>query len=99
MADEAALMEDLLAKYQDMPPEKRAEIDGMIGDRSKNRLWFPTVGPQLEAVKCEADVMLYGGSGGSGKTDLILGLAFTEHQRTLIIRKHYVDLTALTDRA
>ena len=29
----------------------------------------------------------------------ILGLAFEQHRRSLIIRKHYVDLTAITDRA
>jgi hypothetical protein len=93
------LIDDLLKKYQQMTPAERANLDAMVGDRSQGRMWLPTVGPQLDAVNCKADVLLYGGSGGSGKTDLILGLAFTEHQRTLIIRKHYVDLTALTDRA
>lgn len=93
------MMEDLLKKYQEMDPEKKAELDAAIDARSKGHLWFATPGAQLDAVNCLADVMLYGGTGGSGKTDLILGLAFEHHQRSLIVRKHYVDLTALTDRA
>lgn len=97
MAD--ALIDALLVRYRGMGDEERAELDREIDALSRDRLWFATPGPQLDAVKCEADVLLYGGSGGSGKTDLILGLAFTEHQRTLIVRKHYVDLTGLTDRA
>lgn len=99
MSKESALIDDLLVKYQDLPDDKRAELDSFLEEKSAGRMWFPTVGPQLDAVNCKADVLLYGGSGGSGKSDLILGLAFTHHQRTLVIRKHYVDLTALTDRA
>lgn len=99
MNENATLIDELLEKYNAMTPEKRAEMDAMIDKRSQSACWFPTVGAQFDATKCLADVMLYGGTGGSGKTDLILGLAMTEHQRSLIIRKHYVDLTALTDRA
>jgi len=43
--------------------------------------------------------LLYGGEAGGGKTDLILGLAFEHHQRSLIVRNQYTDLTGLTDRA
>ncbi len=99
MTQESALIDELVGKYDALPPEKRAKMDALVQERSDGRLWFPTPGPQFDAVKCSADVLLYGGSGGSGKTDLILGLAFTEHQKTLIIRKHYTDLTGLTDRA
>jgi len=99
MTAESALIEELIGRYDQLPPEKKAEMDKLVQDRSAGRLWFPTLGPQLNAVRCQADVLLYGGSGGSGKTDLILGLAHTEHQKSLIIRKHYTDLTALTDRA
>lgn len=96
---EGALVEELLARYQGMPAEKQAELRAEVDRQSKDRMWFPTVGAQLDAVNCEADILLYGGTGGCGKTDLILGSAFENHQRSLIIRKHYVDLTALTDRA
>jgi len=99
VSKEARLIEDLMANYGLMSDAKKAKVDAFLAERSSKRLWFPTPGPQLDAVNCKADVLLYGGSGGSGKTDLILGCAFEYHQRTLIIRKHYTDLSALTDRA
>lgn len=99
MTAESALIEELIGRYDQLPPEKQAEMDKLVEERSRSRLWFPTPGPQLDAVRCQADVLLYGGSGGCGKTDLLCGLAATEHQKTLLIRKHYTDLTGLTDRA
>lgn len=99
MSEQGALIQDLMANYGVMSDEKKNEIDVFLSERSAHRLWFPTPGKQLDAVKCQADVMLYGGSGGCGKTDLIVGTAIENHQRSLIIRKHYTDLTAITDRA
>ncbi len=99
MSKEAALIDDLRANYGMMSDAKKAKVDAFLDERAANRLWFPTPGPQLDAVNCLADVLLYGGSGGCGKTDLIVGTAIENHQRSLIIRKHYTDLTAITDRA
>ena len=62
-------------------------------------LWIPNPGPQTDAFYCKADVLLYGGQGGGGKSDLGLGLAFTEHRRSLLMRRQYANLSALTERA
>lgn len=62
-------------------------------------VWIPNPGPQTEAYLSKADVLLYGGQGGGGKSDLGLGLAFTQHQRSLIMRRRYADLSGLTERA
>jgi len=99
MSEESALLDDMLARYAGFSDEKKAQMDKLVGERSLNRLWFPTIGPQLDAVNCEADILLYGGTGGCGKTDLIVGTAIENHQRSLVIRKHYTDLNAITDRA
>jgi hypothetical protein len=99
MSEQSALIDDLMANYGVMDDKKKAEVDDFLSERSAHRMWFPTVGPQLDAINCQADIMLYGGSGGCGKTDLILGAAIEYHQRTLIIRKHYTDLAAIMDRA
>ena len=45
------------------------------------------MGPQAEAYHCEADELFFGGSAGSSKTDLGLGLALTAHRRSLILRR------------
>lgn len=61
--------------------------------------FVPNAGPQTEAYYSKADILLYGGSGGGGKSALILGLALNEHKRSLIMRRQYTDLSALIDEA
>lgn len=68
--------------------------DQVIGKRR----WTPNPGPQTDAFYSKADIMLYGGAGGGGKSDLGVGLACTEHKRSLIMRRKYTDLAFLTDR-
>jgi hypothetical protein len=92
-------VDEALAMYEQLPEDQRAELDALIDKRSEGELWIPSAGPQLEAMLSEADVLLYGGEGGGGKTDLGLGLAFTQHERSLIIRRQYTDLRGITDRA
>lgn len=85
------------------------EIEGLSFDERKavmaflsaelKRKWLPQPGPQTAAVNCEADILLYGGAGGGGKSDLILGLAQTAHKRSLIMRREFGDLAFLTERA
>jgi hypothetical protein len=48
--------------------------------------------PQQMAFASEAFEILFGGSAGGGKTDLLLGLARTCHRRSLLIRRTFPDL-------
>jgi hypothetical protein len=91
------MIEEIVKSIRALPPEQRAEIEKLI--RQRTGPWAPTPGPQQQLVDSKADIALFGGSGGGGKTDTLLGLAFTQHRRSLIIRRHYVDLGALTERA
>lgn len=61
-------------------------------------IWQPLPGPQEDAYNSTADVIGYGGAAGGGKTDLALGFAFTKHQRSIIFRRLFTDLTALVER-
>ena len=99
MTDGAALLDTMLERYENLPASEQQGMKEFVAEKAKDLIWVPTVGPQYDAVKCKADLLLYGGSGGCGKTDLDLGLAFTEHQKSLMIRKNYTDLGGLTDRA
>lgn len=65
---------------------------------TKDSIWIPNPGPQTEAYFCAADVLLYGGQGGGGKTDLLAGTALTKHRRSLLLRYQYTDLGALIER-
>lgn len=93
------LLDQIVASLTAMPAEQRAEVEKAALAFTKGRKWLPNVGPQTTAFFCLADILLYGGQGGGGKSDLGLGLAFTEHRRSLILRRKYVDLGALIDRA
>lgn len=57
--------------------------------------FIPNPGPQTAAYFSEADVLLFGGSPGGGKTALEVGLALNEHHRALIVRKNFVDLAGV----
>lgn len=62
-------------------------------------IWQPFPdSPQAQAYYSKADVLGYGGAAGGGKSDLLLGLAFTAHQRTVIFRSNYTDLKDLIAR-
>jgi hypothetical protein len=61
--------------------------------------WTPNPGPQTEAYFSQADILLYGGQAGGGKSDLGLGLAFNEHRNTLVMRREGVELGDLLKRA
>lgn len=95
-----SLLDELTAAFTAIPP-KEQEIaykaaKEIVGGVPK---WIPSPGPQTDAYFCRADILLYGGQGGGGKSDLGLGLAFTAHQRSLIVRRKYTNLGALTERA
>jgi hypothetical protein len=87
----------MLAELDRMDPKGVAKLE--VAYRKKKTVWFPTAGPQSEAYYSRADVLLYGGAAAAGKSDLGLGLAFTAHQRSLILRRSYSNLSGLTDRA
>jgi len=53
---------------------------------------------QLVAIESEADITLYGGAAGGGKTDLAVGLATQYHQRTLFIRREAIQNQGAKDR-
>jgi hypothetical protein len=88
-----------LALLPCLTKSERAKLDRLL--RAPSPLWQPDAQnlPQQAAYQSKADILGYGGAAGGGKSDLILGLAITRHQRSLILRKQHKDLSALTDRA
>ena len=92
------IIKELTAKLDAMDPDARAEIDRIIDEKMGDAIWVANAGPQLQAFYSRADWMLYGGAGGGGKTDLIAGLALTQHTRSLIVRPQYTDLGSIIER-
>jgi len=67
--------------------------------RNRPPVWAPQAGPQAQACESMADVIGYGGAAGGGKTDLLLGLAGTEHHRAVIFRRVFPLLEAMEARS
>jgi hypothetical protein len=91
-------LDSLIASLAKLPPDAQKHAEDLIA-ATTSLAWIASVGPQTAAYFSLADILLYGGQGGGGKTDLGLGLAFTAHQRSLILRRQYTDLASLIERA
>jgi hypothetical protein len=92
---------DLLTELEELcaelSPERRAVFEDMVRDKT-TKAWIPNPGRQTEAYLSTADIVGYGGAAGGGKTDLLLGSALTQHLKSVIFRRAYVDLRAAEDR-
>src|SRR5215471_519693 len=96
-------MDPLLEPYKEMlakmDPKAKAEIDRVI-KKELSAAWAPDARniPQMVAYDSRADMLLYGGAAGGGKTDLLCGTAITRHERSVIFRAQYKDLRAIEER-
>jgi hypothetical protein len=90
---------DVINALQALPPEQLVAMKKRVATANAHYRWVPNPGPQTEAYYSQADVLLYGGEPGGGKSQLILGLAFNEHKKSLVMRREYGDLDGLTNDA
>lgn len=85
---------ELRALLPYLTSREKEEIDRLL--RTGN-LWSPLPGPQTLAYESLADETFYGGAAGGGKSSLLLGLAATAHQRSIIFRREYPQLEGLIE--
>ncbi len=91
-----------LAELQDyiagLTPDEKDTLDRMI-EPELNAKWLPDPEnkPQCAAYYSPADLMLYGGAAGAGKTSLLVGLATTAHSKSVIFRSKAVDLRGVEE--
>jgi len=85
-------IDDVLSALDGMDKDTRESVIAEAEKAVQGKLFVPSPGPQTAAYFSEADVLLFGGSPGGGKTALECGLALNEHKRALIVRKNFVDL-------
>jgi hypothetical protein len=82
-----------------LSPEKRKALANMPAVKARLGKWQPNPGAQEAAYYSSADCLLYGGQPGGGKSQLILGLAFNAHKRTMVMRREYGGLDRLIEDA
>jgi hypothetical protein len=76
----------ILEQYNDLPKDERDEIDRLLTKDVRDEPWRPLVNvnqpehktPQQQAYESEADIVLFGGAAGGGKSSLLIGLALRE---------------------
>ena len=91
--------EDARAYVAALSEEEKSELDRLLApELAANWLPDPRNEPQLQAYYSEADLMLFGGAAGGGKTDLLCGVALNNHHNAVIFRKQSTDLRGLEER-
>lgn len=93
------LLDQLLARVTTtLPPEEVASLKAQAVSEMESLRWLPNPGPQYDAVYSTADQLLYGGKAGAGKSDVLIGLACTQHRRSLLLRRLNKEVHFLVDR-
>lgn len=91
------LLDDLIARASTLPAAQLAEQVENARKIVGRPKWIPNPGPQTEAFFCRADLLLFGGSAGPGKSSLLAGLALTEHTNSLLLRRQFNSLSGLVE--
>jgi hypothetical protein len=97
--ESGSLLTEILGSLSGLPPAElsklQAEVDSVVGDLK----FIPSLGPQTDAYNSKADILLFGGEPGGGKTGLLIGLALNDHDRSLLVRKQFADAESIIDNA
>lgn len=92
------LLDEILNKLKEMPPEKFKQLAKETMEATKDLIWCPNPGPQSDAYYCLADELFYGGQAGGGKSDLMIGLSLNVHKRSLILRRTNKEASKIAER-
>ena len=88
-------LDDILARINALTPEAKDELVQLALESTKDLKILPNIGPQTTAYTSEADIILYGGAGGGGKSFLSLALAIQKHKRSIIFRRESTQADGL----
>ena len=89
------LLDEILDKLGDHPEPKRRQIAEEVHQATEHMRWVPNPGPQTDAYLSEADVTLYGGQAGGGKSNLELGWGINEAEAGIIFRRELTQTDGL----
>ncbi len=92
-------LDQVAEKLALLPKESRDAVIMHAEEFTAGMKFIPNIGAQMDGYFSPADILLYGGSGGAGKSSLGVGLALTAHKRSLLMRMQYNDLDSLTEFA
>lgn len=77
-----------------LSPDDRKGLESLVAAELE-RPFLPNPGPQTAALESKADILLYGGQAGGGKSALEIGAWFDGHYTGLVLRREAVQLKGL----
>ena len=72
------ILDELLARVGAKPEPARRRIAEEVHQATRHMAWVPNPGPQTAAYLSQADILLYGGQAGGGKSNLLIGWGINE---------------------
>lgn len=91
-------LDEIIRRVGGLPDEEAREVLAAAHQATRGMLWVPNDGPQTDAYLTLADILLFGGEAGGGKSDLMIGLALNEHTVSQIFREQHNDRVAIVRR-
>ena len=87
------LLDELIDRVREKPAPARRRIAEEVHAATRGMVWIPNPGPQTNAYLSEADILLYGGQAGGGKSQLNLGWSVNEVKASAIIFRRELSQT------
>lgn len=81
------VLDEILDRVQAKAPQARKRLAEEVHRATAHMHWVPNPGPQTDAYLSEADILLYGGQAGGGKSQLELGWCINEASNGIIFRR------------
>lgn len=92
-----SVLDDLLGRLNSLPEQAKEQVKREAMAATKHMRFVPLPGPQTEAYLSQADVLLYGGQAGGGKSFLLMGLGSQEHRRSIVFRREVSQTDGLEE--
>lgn len=91
----ASTIDDMIQRLGALPDKQREEIMSDAVEATKDMPWVPNPGPQTDAYLSKADVLLYGGQAGGGKSHFELGWCINHARSGIIFRRELTQTDGL----
>ena len=93
---EAIDLSQIEAVIAQLSDDDRQKLEDLVAEELE-KPFTPNPGPQTEALNSKADILLYGGAAGGGKSALEVGCAILNHSSSMILRREATQLDGLIE--